>query len=66
MTFDLAAGQLGQLVDELLGGLRCAVLGRVDVAHAQVVVLSRRHAQGGQHCHCGSGRHADQALQTSG
>ncbi len=31
---DLAAGQFRDLVGELLRGQRCAVLGRVDVAHA--------------------------------
>ena len=46
---DLAAGQLGELVGELLGGLRGAVLGRIDVAHAQVLVLSPHRAPDGQH-----------------
>ena len=36
---DLAARELGELVDELLCGQRRAVLGRIDVAHRQVLAL---------------------------
>ena len=46
---DLAAAQRGELVDELLGGLRRAVLGRIDVAEAQLLRLSR--ARAGQRRH---------------
>jgi hypothetical protein len=45
---DLAAGQFGELVDELLGRLRGAVLGRIDVAHRQVLALGLRPAIGSQ------------------
>jgi hypothetical protein len=48
---DLAARQLGELVDELLRGLRGAVLGRVDVAHRQVLALGQRTVRG--ECRCG-------------
>ena len=48
-TFILPPEYSGQLVGEALRGERGAVLGRVDVAHAQVLVLS-------QHDGCSNGK----------
>jgi len=49
----LSARQLGELVDELLGRLRRAVLGRTDVAHHQLFGLGEgdggpREHEGGE------------------